>query len=152
MEVSATTAAQQQRKRKPIQLSKTKLFHLHLMAVLPPLPKQLLLFLTRLVEAREVVELPEVVEARKVVESHEVVEALGEVIPPKGLGRILLRDLHKSLKAPGEEVEEETGEEMEEEKEMEKDVEDEDYNIVIIYSLLFFVTTCFFSFYIIKLR
>ena len=120
MEVSATTAAQQQRKRKPIQLSKTKLSHLHLMAVLPPLPKKFLLFLNQLVEAREVVWAP------------------GEVIPPKRLGRILLRDLHKSLKAPGEE--------MEEEKEMEKDVEDEDYNIVIIYSLLFFVTTCFFFF------
>ena len=44
------------------------------MAVLPTLPKKLLLFLTELVEAR------------KVLESPEVVEAPGEVISPKGLG------------------------------------------------------------------
>ena len=112
MEVGPTTAAQQQWKRKPKQLSKTKLSHLHLMAVLPPLHKKLLLFLTKLVEAREVVDLP------------DVVVAPGEVIPPKGLGRILLRGLHKTLEA----LEEETGEEVEEEKEVEKDVEDENYN------------------------
>ena len=90
------------------------------MAVLPPLPKKLLLFLTQLVEAREVVWVP------------------GEVIPPKRLGRILLRDLHKTLEAPEE------GEEMEEEKEMEKDVEDEDYKIILIYLLLFYCNHLFF--------
>ena len=129
MEVGATTAAQQQRKRKPIPLSKTKLFHLHLMAVLPSLPEKLLLFLTQLVESREVVEVP------------------GDVIPLKGLGKILLRGLHKTLGAP----EEETGEKMEEEKEVEKEVEGEDSNIVLIYSLFFIVTT-FFPFDIIKLQ
>ena len=82
------------------------------MAVLTPLPKKLLLFLTQLVEAREVVESP------------EAVEVPGDVIPLKGLGKILLRGLHKTLEAP----EEETGEEVEEEKEVEKDVEDENYN------------------------
>ena len=117
MEVGATIAAQQQKKRKPIPLSKTKLFHLHLMAVLPSLPEKLLLFLTQLVEAREVVESP------------EAVEVPGDVIPLKGLGKILLRGLHKTLEAP----EEETGEKMEEEKE----VEGEDSNIVLIYSLFF---------------
>ena len=129
MEVGATTAAQQQRKRKPIPLSKTKLFHLHLMAVLPSLPEKLLLFLTQLVEAREVVESP------------EAVEVPGDVIPLKGLGKILLRGLHKTLEAP----EEETGEKMEEEKEVEKEVEGEDSNIVLIYSL-FFYCNHFFSF------
>ena len=128
MEVGATTAAQQQRKRKPIPLSKTKLFHLHLMAVLPSLPEKLLLFLTQLVEAREVVESP------------EAVEVPGDVIPLKGLGKILLRGLHKSLEAP----EEETGEKMEEEKEVEKEVEGEDSNIVLIYPLFFYCNHFFF--------
>ena len=70
------------------------------MAVLPPLPKKLLLSLTQLVEAREVVKSP------------EAVEVPGDVIPLKGLGEILLRGLHKTHKAP----EEKTGEKMEEEK------------------------------------
>ena len=129
MEVGATTAAQQQRKRKPIPLSKTKLFHLHLMAVLPSLSEKLLLFLTQLVEAREVVESPEAVEVPE------------DVIPLKGLGKILLRGLHKTLKAP----EEKTREKMEEEKEVEKDVEDDDYKIILIYLFLFHWNHLFFS-------
>ena len=135
MEVGATTAAQQQRKRKSIPLSKTKLFHLHLMAVLPSLPEKLLLFLTQLVEAREVVESPEAVEVH------------GDVIPLKGLGKILLRGLHKTLEA----LDEEMGEEVEEEKEVKRTWRMK-ITIVLIYLLLFYCNHLFFPFNIIKLQ